>query len=153
VADSGRISVVSAANVITFDIKALSITTGLLADAAVTVAKLAPFATTASICGVVTFADIGSTVLIGALPPNSKVIRIEVNPTIVFASLTAQVDVQINSVSTMGLNDSDLSLAEVQVCNVAVENAGAVNIDAVLPVTAAGVSGSANICVYYQVTA
>lgn len=163
VKDSARISVVLAANLITFDVKALSIDTAQLAanavttakilDGAVTVAKQAAFATVASICGTVTFADIGSTVLLGALPPNSKVIRIEVVPTIAFASLTAQVDVQINAVSTMGLNDSDLSLTETQTCDVAVENAGAVNIDAVLPVTAAGVSGSANICVYYQVTA
>lgn len=162
--DSPRISISLAASVITLDLVALSVTstylaansviTAKIADDAVTVAKIEPNGTTAVVRGQITFTDAGTTVTIGTLPTNARVIRTEVDVTTLFDDATMTVDVQINSVSYQGTAESDLNIAGLYQCEDSnVENAGAVAIDAVVSTSSTVTQGVANILVYYNVYA
>ena len=154
--DSARISISLAAGVITLDIVAASITTAFIANQAVTAAKLAPNASLIRATFTVTFSDQGTTVTGPTLLANSRVVSSEVNVTVAFndSASPTTIDVQVNAVSIQGTALNDPTIIDVYECTgINEDNAAAVTVEAVLGGGTANTAGSAEITVYYYVTA
>jgi len=150
--DSARISVTLLSNVITLDVKALSIGSAQIAAQAITDTKLAP--NTAPLCAdfTVTNTDQGTTVTGPTLLANSRVVATEVDTTVAFDDPATTIDVQIDAVSFQGPTASDPAAIDLYQCDGSLATVAAAVVTAVVGGSANTV-GSATIRVYYYVTA
>ena len=150
--DSARISVTLLSNVITLDVKPLSIGAAQIAAQAITDTKLAP--NTAPLCAdfTVTNTDQGTTVTGPTLLANSRVVATEVDTTVAFDDPATTIDVQIDAVSFQGPTASEPAAIDLYQCDGSLATVAAAVVTAVVGGSANTV-GSATIRVYYYVTA
>lgn len=147
---TGQTGVLSAAIVgqdIEYSVDNDGIDTAQIAGDAVGNTELAPLAAVTCITGQVLFTDVSSTVLIGVVPPNSKVVQSSVNVTTAFTNPTS-IDLQVNSISRQGTDKADLATVGQYVCNDSTDDVG--NADAVIGVSAGLVAGVADVLFCYR---